>query len=165
MGDPEKQSVYNAEFDLREIYDLCENVDDYRVDLFGWEMELPRERKFADVLSIERYYIAVCGLDSVKAKFPGIHAPSVRKRRGELFAHYEALGNVVAIPDTRSRWALRETVALHELAHACAPGAGHGVAFRRAFIFLVQQAMGAEAGMALNYFYDQHGVGLQTSKV
>lgn len=144
--DPDKQDVYAAEWSLRSVMDLAESVDNWTYNFHGHIMELPRERKFADLESIQRYYNAVCELGQIQREWPGATAPRVTARRGlQDSAHYVA--GEVHIPMLRNgRWSLREIVVLHELAHHLERDS-HGPKFRGAFVYLVQVCMSAELAL------------------
>ena len=147
--DPDKQDVYAAEWSLRSVLDLAESVENWTYNFHGHIMELPRERKFADLGSIQRYYDAVCELEQVQAQWPGIQAPRVVAKSGlQDSAHYR-LGEV-HIPMLRNgRWSLRETLILHELAHHLERDS-HGPRFQGAWVHLVKVCMGAELALVLS---------------
>lgn len=147
--DPDKRDVYAAEWSLRSVLDLAESVDNRTYNFHGHIMELPRERKFADLESIQRYYNAVCELDLVQREWPGIAAPRVMAKTGyQDTAHY-SFGEV-HVPTLRNgRWSLREIVILHELAHHLEHDS-HGPEFRGAFVYLVQVCMGPELALVLS---------------
>ena len=141
--DPDKNDVYAAEWQMRAVLDLANQVEDRTYNFHGHMMELPDERKFADLESIQRYYDAVCQLDAVQKEWPGVKPPKVVQRRGETKAHYSALGAEVHVP-MKGRWALRELVILHELAHHLEHDQ-HGPKFRGAYVYLLGVCMGQEA--------------------
>lgn len=143
------------------------------VDFFGSCLTLPVERRFADLASITRYVDLVLALESVQMAFPKAGRVRVRERKGQSKAHYEpssdpASAPVIAIP-LQQRWAGRESVILHELAHHCAcsisqthrgdPERWHGVAFRAAFCALVQCVLGDEAALLLRTGFEEAGLG------
>ena len=92
----------------------------------------------------------------------------VRSRRGAGRAHYEPLAATIAVPTTLDdarghRWAMRELVILHELAHHLEPGAGagkplHGIEFRAAMLALVEAAIGPETALLLRVTYADVGL-------
>jgi putative metallohydrolase (TIGR04338 family) len=59
--------------------------------------------------------------------------------------------NTIAVPTHRvgGRWAMRELVVLHELAHHLSGGADHGAEFVTVLLCLVAELVGAEAGFLL----------------
>jgi putative metallohydrolase (TIGR04338 family) len=140
VRDSQRQRVYEAEFALRQLYDNAEAIDSRTVVLDGIRLTLPPEGKFGCVESMQRY---------VDRVMPGV---CVRARQGDRFAHAEPWHRVIAIPADRDRWACREIVVLHELAHIAtrsdhAHGA-HGPEFVSAFTDLLGTTMGAEVALA-----------------
>jgi putative metallohydrolase (TIGR04338 family) len=89
----------------------------------------------------------------------GVVAPvSVRARKGQLKAHYEAESQVIAIPlDTA--WAARESVVLHELTHHIVMSSrgtddpAHGPRFTASMCTLVECTLGPEAALLLRATY------------
>lgn len=123
---------YDAEYLLRDMF-----AREAPVSIAGSTLTLPVERKFADLPSIQRY---------VSRVLP-VRTPTVRARKGTAKAHYWAVRNEIAIPETGTRWAMREIVVLHECAHVLAPaGSKHGPAFQEVFTDLLSQQIGPEAG-------------------
>jgi len=166
VTDPDARGVYAAEQVLRATLDLMEQVEDRTYDFHGYHMQVPDERKFADLDSIQRYYEMVVQLPSVKARWPKATAPRVRARKSGAFAHYCPIKHEVAICIKKGeRFAMREIVVLHELAHSLERD-GHGPEFRGAFVFLVELCIGQEMAMLLgSYFHEQLGVGHKVPKV
>ncbi len=143
--DPDKEDVYSADWQFRAVLDLANEVEDRTYNFHGHMLELPDERKFADLESIQRYYNSVCALEQVQREWPGAVAPTVKQRRGETSAHYTPLGREVHVP-IKGRWALREIVVLHELAHHFADD-HHGPKFQGAWVYLTKVCMGDAAGL------------------
>ncbi len=135
------------------------------VDFFGSRIDVPMQRRFGDLTSVQAYVDAVMGLGFVEAEYPGAGSVVVRERSGQLKAHYEPEAATIAIP-LRSRWAGRESVVLHELAHhlACSRGVAagsrrwHGPEFQEAMCGLVTAVMGDAAALLLRAGYDRAGV-------
>jgi len=135
-----------------------------RIDFFGSPLQVPVERRFADVESLQRYVDAVLGLIGVITRWPGVPPVRVRERAGSGRAHYS--DGVIAIPlrgAVGERWAARESVVLHELTHHLVahahPGAlPHGPEFRGAEIRLVELALGPEAALLLRAAFDGAGL-------
>jgi putative metallohydrolase (TIGR04338 family) len=125
------------------------------VDFFGSTLTLPTERLFADIPSVQRWVTAVLELGPVSRRWPDTPSCAVRARRGTTRAHYQA-PDEIAVPVT-SRWALRELVLCHELAHHLAwhdptvPAdvAAHGAEFADAFVELVEVVIGPEVALLL----------------
>ena len=75
----------------------------------------------------------------------------------------------IALPlgDTRDRWALRETVLLHEVAHHLgntadrAADAGHGPAFTGRLLRLAEIVLGAEAAFVLRVLLSDQGAAVE----
>lgn len=117
-SDRQRSAVYAAE---EQVAHLLERADRFPiVEVAGSHITLPIERRFADIASAQRYVAAVLDLRAVRADWPAAARPvTVRARRGAARAHYEFATATIALPlgDTRDRWALRELVLLHEIAH------------------------------------------------
>ena len=134
------------------------------VDFFGSRLDVPAQRRFADLGSVRAYVAGVLALPSVAGAYPNAGPVRVRERRGQGRAHYETATATIALP-MGSLWAGREAVVLHELAHhlACSavdPGAAgwHGVPFRDAMLLLVAEVLGEPAALLLRAGYDAAGV-------
>ena len=137
------------------------------VDFFGSRLDVPVQRRFADLATVQAYADHLLAVPAVRAAYPAAGPVRVRERRGQGRAHYEPGSAVVAIP-MRSLWAGREAVVLHELAHhlACSSGVPadpggrrwHGPEFRDAMLCLVEQALGEPAALLLRAGYDAAGV-------
>lgn len=157
MTDVYKGKVYEGEFKMRGMLDFANSEDGARlVEIGGSRITLPVERKFASVDSIQQYVNKVLTLPSVKEQFPrALYAVRVRARKGTRFAHY--CTGEIAIPMHGSRWACREIVILHEMAHHLARD-GHGPKFRRAFCKLIEVAMAPEVSFALQVCWHMSGV-------
>jgi putative metallohydrolase (TIGR04338 family) len=123
------------------------------VHAFGSRVPVPDDRKFGDIPSVQRYVDAVLGLDWVHAVAPDRAAEPVRvrARAGATKAEYEHATRTIAVPPHRvgGRWAMRELVILHELAHHLAPEDGHGPPFVAMLLRLVEELVGPEAAFLL----------------
>ena len=78
-------------------------------------------------------------------------------------AHYEIRSGAatIAVPDGTQRWALRELVVLHEIAHHLCPiEPPHGGPFASTFSELAGIVMGAEVEHVLRVVYAKEGVRL-----
>lgn len=155
-GDKGRAAVYIAEWNLCDVMKTADVTENRSYDFYGSMLQLPIERKFASLDSIETYCSAVLRLAQVLERYPvSARRPvTVRHRRGDRAAHYERSG-VIAINATGSRWALRELVVLHELAHHLTPGDLHWEKWRKAFVFLVTECIGPEVGIILYAFLDK----------
>jgi len=110
---------------------------------------------------VQRYVDDVLALPAVRARWRAAGALTVRPRRGGSAAHYErtADGATIAVPDRRSTWALRELVALHEIAHhLCDAEPPHGPEFIATFCELAEVVMGPEVAHVLRVVYAKEGV-------
>ncbi len=159
VRDTQRSRVYAAEAFVRTLFDSAARHGS-AVDFFGERVTLPPEARFGSVESVQRYVDDVLALPAVSRRW----APerlTVRARRGVNAAHYECTGQgaTIAVPD-RQRWALRELVVLHEIAHhLCGPdGAAHGPAFVETFCEVAAAVMGPEAGHVLRVVYAKEGV-------
>ncbi|UEA60657.1 TIGR04338 family metallohydrolase [Gordonia otitidis] len=132
------------------------------VQLAGAELTLPPEARFASVDSVDDYVRRVLAMPTVAQSWPRASVTvRVRPRRGHRKAHYEPDTHVIAVPDSPSgRWALRELVVLHEIAHHLddSSGAGHGPGFARTLIELVGLVLGPEAGLVYRVIFADGGV-------
>lgn len=149
--------MYSAEDQVARLLDRGGGID-----FFGSRLTLPPERRFADIASVRRYVTAVLGM-------VGCEVPvQVRERRGSGRAHYDAATATIAIPLTGigpQRWAAREIVVLHEVAHhliAIEFGAGevaaHGPEFCAILLRLVGTVLAPEAALVLRAALDSAGV-------
>ena len=130
-------------------------------------IEVPTQKRFADIPSVQRYVDAVLGLDPVRGKYPNAGPVHVRERRGQGKAHYEPSSATVAIPMENREFG-RESAVLHELAHHLSVSAGlpatptgtrwHGVEFRDAMLFLVGAVLGEAAALLLSSGYRSSGL-------
>jgi putative metallohydrolase (TIGR04338 family) len=138
-----------------------------RVDFFGSRLDVPMQRRFGDVASVQAYVDRVLALAAVREAHPEAGPVVVRERSGQGRAHYEPATAIIAIP-LRSLWAGRESVVLHELAHhlACSRGVPperadrrwHGVEYLTAMQLLVREVLGEQAVLLLRAGYDAAGV-------
>ncbi len=133
------------------------------VDFFGSTLSMPVERRFADLPSVQRYVVAVLALDAVRSAWPTAEPVRVRERAGASRAHYEPPG-VIAIPlmgSVERRWAARETVVLHELAHHLCWAQGdapHGPRFCGTLVHLYRGALGDGPALLLRAALDGAGI-------
>ena len=129
----------------------------------GVTVTVPPEARFASVASVADHVARVLARPSIRERFPRAGEPvSVRVRRGPVSAHYEAgPPAVIAVPENADgRWALRELVVLHELAHHLddSGGAAHGPVFAATLIDLVTDVVGPEAGWIYRILFTDSGV-------
>lgn len=160
--------LYRAQAQLERLFDRA--ADHPTVTIAGSTITLPAERRFGDIASVQVYVDAVLGLAPVRQHWPvtASRPVRVRDRRGTGRAHYEYDGAVLAIPTVggESRWARREIVVLHEIAHhlgntGADPDTGHGDSFADRLLTLLRIVVGPEAEFALRVLLaDQAGVGV-----
>ncbi|MEU8895371.1 TIGR04338 family metallohydrolase [Nocardia sp. NPDC048505] len=154
VRDSQRARVYDAEQLVRGVFDRADRFGGRTVDLYGSQITLPIERRFASVASVQAYADKVLALNWVRAQWDRASVPvRVRSRAGATAAHYEAAGAVLAVPlhTGGTAWALRELVVLHELAHHLGtPGeAAHGPEFCSRYLELVDGVIGPEAALIL----------------
>ena len=140
------------------------------VEIAGTHLTLPPEARFGSVESARRYVAQVLSRDSVRSRFPRATIDvEVRARRGHRSAHYESSSEAgaaptIALPEMADgRWALRELVVLHELAHHLVePGhPAHGPRFASTLIDLVTDVLGPEAGFVYRVILTESGIGVR----
>ncbi len=156
--DTQRSRVYAAEEFVRTLFDRAAASSSRVIDFFGASITLPPEARFGSVESVQRYVDDVLALPAVRRSWPGADPVRVRSRRSATAAHYES-GGVIAVPEG-GRWALRELVVLHEIAHHLGDpgGAAHGPEFVATFCDLAAMVMGSEAGHVLRVVYAKEGV-------
>lgn len=151
--DSQRERVYQAEYRLRSLFSTAEQIRNPVVELDGITLTLPPEGKFADLESIQVYVDKVIGTSGVV---------TVRERRSASYAHYQHYNRTIAVRD--ARWAMREIVLLHELAHHftgvehSGSAASHGPQFVAVFTDLLGRVMGPEAGLAYRVLCKHEGV-------
>ena len=160
--DTQRAKVYAAEDFVRTLFDRAAEHGNRVVDFFGTQLTLPPEGRFASAPSVQRYVDEVLAHPAVREHWPAVGALTVRARRGATAAHYERSdddGAAIAVPDRRSRWALRELVVLHEIAHhLCDAEPPHGPEFIATFCELAETVMGPEVAHVLRVVYAKEGV-------
>lgn len=155
-------AVYGAEHQWSAVLDRGGLVN-----FHGSHMDVPMQKRFADIPSVQTYVDAVLALDSIREKYPNAGPVRVRERRGQGKAHYEPSTATVAIP-MENRAFGRESTVLHELAHHLSVSEGlpatpsgtrwHGTEFREAMLFLVSVVLGEPAALLLRAGYHSSGI-------
>lgn len=134
----------------------------HTVQVAGTSITLPAEAKFSSVESVRRYVDEVLALETVRGRFARARVPvTVRKRKGARQAHYSPIDAEIAIPDgSGNRWALRELVVLHEVAHHLddTGGAVHGPGFAQTLIDLVGLVLGPEYALVYRVLLGDAGL-------
>jgi putative metallohydrolase (TIGR04338 family) len=159
--DVQRAKVYAAEEFVRTLFDRAAEHGSHAVDFFGAQLTLPPEARFGSVDAVRRYVDQVLAVPAVVANWGPVATLTVRPRRGLTAAHYEtsAGAGTIAVPDGSSRWALRELVVLHEIAHHLSPAEpAHGPEFVATFCELAAGVMGPEVGHVLRVVYAKEGV-------
>jgi putative metallohydrolase (TIGR04338 family) len=159
--DTQRAKVYAAEEFVRTLFDRASEHGNRVVEFFGTQLTLPPEARFASVDAVQRYVDDVLALAVVHQRWPGTTPLSVRRRRGVSGAHYEHGGDgaLIAVPDHRGHWALRELVVLHEIAHHLSTAEPpHGPQFVATFCELADAVMGPEVAHVLRVVYAKENV-------
>jgi putative metallohydrolase (TIGR04338 family) len=159
--DTQRAKVYAAEDFVRTMFDRASEHGNRSVDFFGTQLTLPPEGRFASVTAIQRYVDDVLGHPAVRVRWPAAGPLTVRARRGATAAHYQSSddGATIAVPEQRTRWALRELVVLHEIAHHLSRAEPpHGREFVATYCDLADAVMGPEVGHVLRVVYSKEGV-------
>jgi putative metallohydrolase (TIGR04338 family) len=159
--DTQRAKVYAAEEFVRTMFDRAAEHGNRSVDFFGTQLTLPPEGRFASVQAVQRYVDDVLAHPGVRHRWPAAGPLTVRARRGATAAHYERTddGATIAVPDRRTNWALRELVALHEIAHHLSVAEPpHGPDFIATFCHLADAVMGPEVGHVLRVVYAKEDV-------
>lgn len=161
MRDAERAKVYAVEDQWGQVLDRGGSLN-----FFDSMIEIPRQRVFPDLETIQRY------VDDVLARVATdgeLVAPVlVRHRAGKSRAHYEVVSvgtsrtAVIAIP-MATTWARRESVVLHELAHHLrgldeTGTVRHDAGFRGRVVTLAEYSLGAEAALLLRTGYAGAGL-------
>ncbi|MFC6011487.1 TIGR04338 family metallohydrolase [Nocardia lasii] len=159
--DNQRAKVYDGEQLLRGIFDRADEFGHRTIEVYGSQLTLPVERRFASVESVQSYVDKVLALNWVRAHWNRASLPvRVRSRAGTTAAHYEPENAVLAVP-LHTTWALRELVILHELTHHLAPDqteAPHGPEFCTRYAELVDGTIGPEAGLLTRSTFTGCGV-------
>ena len=138
--------VYRAEWRFADLLDTTSPT----VTAFGSTIPTPIEIKFSPESGrdiVQRYVHKLCAdpafVDRYGEQLITVIMDSRLRRRAY------ALGNTINMPN--KRWAWRESVVLHEVAHVVTPlDYTHGPRFLAEYTWLVSQYMGAEAGWLLS---------------
>ncbi|GAA3699430.1 TIGR04338 family metallohydrolase [Gordonia hankookensis] len=161
--DSGRARLYEAERLVHHMFDRA--ASNRTVQIAGTELTLPVEAHFGSVASVRDYVDRVLAMPSVRARFRRAARPvRVRERRGHRSAEYLRSGDAdpqIAIPSSADgRWALRELVVLHEIAHHLddSSGPAHGREFAVGLTDLVGLVLGPEAGFVYRVVFGDSGV-------
>ena len=151
-----KRRVYAAEFNLRDMFD---NAREHRNAIVaGTTLALPDERKFGALETVQSYVDWV--LDYVSDVYKSGPC-TVEEGNGNLRKHAYHQGNRIVLPQrSRTDWAWREIVVLHEIAHHLTPGHEHDVEFAGCLVFLLYHVIGPEAGWAYSVLLANEGINI-----
>jgi putative metallohydrolase (TIGR04338 family) len=151
--DYQREKVYHAERILGQMLDQA--LENPQIVVSGSTLVLPPEARFSSPETVQAYVDHVLAHPGVVERW-GVSAVRVRKRKGARKAHYR-LGEI-AVPD--AKWALRETVILHELSHHLdkGKGAAHGRKFAGTMLTLLGVVMGPETQLLMRILYGDGGV-------
>lgn len=151
----ETATVYQAEFTLRDMLELS------TVHVHGRQIDVPPERRFTDIEAVQRYVDKVLALNWVRAKYPRAAYPITVKKKPSKTANEAACGGgLMYVPiNSHVRWALREIVILHEIAHHLAgAGADHRQEFRDCFAWLLEEIIAPEVGWLMRTIFWDRGL-------
>ena len=158
MRDYQRQRLYDAEDILRTFYDRAEESGNPMVTMKGFTVTLPPEAKFGSVESLQTYVDRVLDhprvIDAVGTR--SRVTVQAKKEHQALHRATYSKGRIL-IPNGRNRWAMREVVVLHELAHHCSHDR-HGPNFAAAFLSLLGAVMGPEVELICRVLFDDGGV-------
>lgn len=149
-----KSRVYNAEFALRDMFSNC--TLSRTVKVHGMTLTLPDERKFGALATVQAYADAV--IDMVSDRYPARAATVVEGRKSLRRKAYWQSGTIVLPQREVTTWAWREIVVLHELAHHLTPAHEHDEKFCAAYVYLLSEVMGPEAGWLMTVLLADNGV-------
>lgn len=161
MSDSGRSRVYNAEFQLRDIFS---NGSLSRVVKFkGMTLTLPDERKFGALETVQSYADAV--IEMVRDTYPAKRVPVIEGRKSLRHRAYWDWEKIVLPQREVGAWAWRETVVLHEIAHHLTPGAGHNGEFCGAFVYLLTEIIGPEAGWLMGVLLNENGIEYKAKEI
>ena len=158
--DRNANKVYQVEFALRDILDVCSEGDNTYRGIAGMQLTMPVEYKFGEFDHIQRYANAVI------RDYNGRHDTQHKKVRvveGRKSLHKKAyythgMGRITLPQRDSGSWAWRQTVVLHEIAHHLAPCPGHGVEFAEVMLDLLENYVGLQAGLVYVILLDKEGI-------
>lgn len=147
--DRDRAAVYAAEDQWSAVLDRGGVVE-----FFGSTFDMPCQRKFGALEHMQQYVDHLVGPKPTPAL-------QVRARKGPTRAHFDPMKNEIAIPMDVT-WAARESVLLHEVAHALTyaqhADLTHGPHFRSHMLNLVKDQLGLQAEHVLAAGYLAQGL-------
>ena len=158
--DRDASKVYQVEFALQDILDVCSEGDNTYRGIAGMQLTMPVEYKVGELDHIQRYANAVI------RDYNGRHDTRHKKVRvveGRRSLHKKAyythgMGRITLPQRDSGSWAWRQTVVLHEIAHHLAPCPGHGVEFAEVMLDLLENYVGLQAGLVYVILLDKEGI-------
>ena len=158
--DRNASKVYQVEFALRDILDVCSEGDKTYRGIAGMQLTMPVEYKFGELDHIQRYANAV--IRDYNSRHDTRHK-KVRVVEGRKSLHKKAyythgMGRITLPQRDSGSWAWRQTVVLHEIAHHLAPCQGHGVEFAEVMLDLLENYVGLQAGLVYVILLDKEGI-------
>lgn len=153
-----KAQVYSAEDRLAEIF--RNTAVSRTTEIKGATLTLPDERRFGALETVQRYVdhaVKVCADVYPVGPCEVMVGRSTLKRKA-----YWRDGKITLPRLETTDWAWRELVVLHEVAHHLTPWHGHDSIFAGAFVHLLNEMMGPEAGWLASVLYMDNGVTIQT---
>jgi len=162
MRDPDQRAVYAAEDQLVAWLDaIGPGRPTLTVDGETYEPEV--EPRFTDPEAVATYVGKVLAhLREHGRSYDGREQVDVgvRARHGRTRAHYEPDTQTIAVPpfEVGGRWALRASVALHELAHHLSGRDDHGPGFRATHLRLLEDIGSPVTADLLHLAYAREGL-------
>lgn len=149
-----KQQVYEAEFRLRDFFSNA--TVSRTAEVYGTTLTLPDERWFGSLETVQSYVDAV--RDIVASRYPSKDCTVCEGRKSLRRKAYWDWNRIVLPQREVTRWAWREIVVLHEIAHHLTPGASHNEEFCGAYVHLLNTIMGPEAGWLMTVLLADNGI-------
>lgn len=149
-----KQKVYAAEFIMRDMF--RNSTVSPTVHVHGVTLTLPVERWFGALETVQSYVDAVIDIAQPRYKAPSCKVIEGRKSlRRKAYWDWKQ----IVLPQREvTNWAWREIVVLHEVAHHLTPGAEHNEEFCAAYVYLLSEIMGPEAGWLYTVLLADNGI-------
>ena len=156
-------SVYKAENYIRFLADEARKQDNGLVSaqILGSTFNIPMDRTFGDIESVRRYANIV--IQRMSHKYPRMAGVKISQQaRMKAKSYYRPSTHEIVLAGNvgadLNRWAMRELVVLHELAHAAAPvGESHGAKFTAIFSELLEEMLDNNMGIIARMAYHEAG--------
>lgn len=153
--------VYESEFRIRTLLDMARNNPQAsNVKIAGSTFTISPDAIFSDISAVEKYVSMVCR--AMTPTLPRLSTVPEVVENNRLTRHSRYLRGShrieLASMQRSKGWAFRETVVLHELAHAASgKGVCHEEEFVENFITLTQYARGDQEAMVLRLLMYENG--------